>query len=77
MNITDSSTLLTPEEHNLLQSYAAMPFNLGGFSSLDNILTKLNVDVHIVSGTHTRVLPPFLKEAIDFWQDMAYKIIEQ
>lgn len=71
MNIIDSKTLLTPKERNLLQSFATKDFFLGGFSSLDDILTKLAVDVHIVSGTKTRVVPTFFSEALDYWQGKA------
>lgn len=74
MNIIDSKTLLTPKERNLLQSYATMPFNLGGFCSLDDILTKLAVDVHIVSGSPKREVPPFLREALADWMEMVRKI---
>lgn len=53
-----------------------MPFNLGGFCSFDDILTKLNVDVHIVSGIPKRVVPPFLKEALEFWTEKVGRIKE-
>lgn len=71
MNIIDDNHLLSSEECDLLQSHATKPFNMGGYTSLDDIVTKLNVDVVIEQGIPTRSVPSLLYEALRFWEDRA------
>ena len=71
MNIIDDNHLLSSEECDLLQSHASKPFNMGGYTSLDDIVTKLNVDVVIEQGIPTRSVPSLLYEALRFWEDRA------
>lgn len=71
MKIIDENHLLSPSECALLLSHASKPFNMEGFASLDDILTKLNVNVIIEQGIFTRPIPSFLGEALRFWKDRA------
>ena len=76
MNISDSESLLTSAQVSLLQSCAAKHFNLGGFSSLDNIVTKLKVDVHIEPGIPVRQVNDYYDKAIEYWKKV-YKQLEE
>ena len=49
MNITDKNYPLTPAQKSLLEQSASTPFMLGDFVSLDDILTKLKVDVYTLN----------------------------
>ena len=71
MNIIDDNHLLSSEECDLLQSHASKPFNIGGYTSLDDIVTKLNVDVVIEQGIPTRSVPSLLYDTLRFWEDRA------
>ena len=71
MKIIDKNHLLSPLECAFLLSHASKPFNMEGFASLDDILTKLNVNVIIEQGIFTRLIPSFLGEAFRFWKDRA------
>ena len=51
MNIVNNVSWITDREIDLLKANAALPFSLGNFSSLGDILTKLNVEVVIEPGT--------------------------
>lgn len=70
MKINDNYILLSPGECSLLNSHASKPFNLGGYTSLDDIVTKLNVSVSIELGKPARTIPPFLGRAFQFWMNM-------
>lgn len=50
INIIDKSSLLTSQQIQCLQQNASLPFRLKGYTSLDNILTSLGVNVFIESG---------------------------
>ena len=73
MNITDKTPLLTSAQKSLLEQYVHKPFMLGGYMSLDDILTKLKVDVFIEPGVPTRSVENYYDEAIDYWK----KVLEQ
>lgn len=77
MKIIDETPLLTPAQKSLLERCARAPFKLGGFASLDDIVTKLNVDVVIEQGIPTRSVPSLLYEALRFWEDRAKCIMEE
>ncbi len=76
MNIIDKNLLLTPIQKSLLEQSTSKPFRLGDFVSLDNILTKLNVDVHIESGKPTRSVDDYYDKAREYWRKEYEKLLE-
>lgn len=50
VNIIDKSSLLTPQQIQCLRQNTTLPFHFKGYTSLDNILTRLKVDVIIEPG---------------------------
>lgn len=68
MNIIDKNSLLNAAQKKLLQDCAQISFNLGKFSSIDDILTKLKVDVYIEPGIVTRSIPSELYQALEYWK---------
>ena len=68
MNIIDETPLLKPAQKSLLERCASAPFKLGGFASLDDIVTKLKVDVHIELGKPPRSLDDYYNEATKYWR---------
>ncbi len=77
MNIIDEKSLLTKGQITLLHNYLKLPFKLGGYASLDDVLTKLKVDVVIESGVGKHYVPGFFKEAIEFWRKEIYRLRSQ
>ena len=73
MNIIDKTPLLTPAQKSLLEKCAKAPFMLGGFMSLDDIVTKLNVDVIIEPDIYERQVGDYYDQAIEYWK----KLLEQ
>lgn len=67
MTIIDDHSLLTQQQLDLLKQCAAVPFSLGTFVSIDNILTELKVDVIIEPGIITRSIPRELEEVQNYW----------
>ena len=57
-----------------VQSCAAKPFQLGGYSSLENILSTLDVDVIIEPGILKRTIPSFFNDALKYWEEVATRI---
>ena len=76
MKIIDETPLLTHTQKSLLEICASKPFMLGDFVSLDNILTKLNVDVHIESGKPTRSVDDYYDKAREYWRKEYEKLLE-
>ena len=73
MNIIDKSHLLTSYQVQLLRDSANLPFNFGGFRSLDDILTRLGVDVIIEPGIKERSAHPLDRKSLldrikKFWE---------
>ena len=68
MTIKDPNKLLSKSELDLLKRCAKKIFVLGRYHSLDDILTKLNVDVIIDPDTPKRDIPPYLEEAEKYWK---------
>lgn len=66
MTIIDDKNLLTGEQKKLLQESASLEFQLGGYTSLADILNKLDVKVHIVSGIVKRSTT-YLEAAKEYW----------
>ena len=76
MKIIDETPLLTPAQKSLLEQSASKPFMLGDFVSLDDILTKLKVDVHIESGKPTRSVDDYYDKAREYWRKEYEKLLE-
>ena len=74
MNIIDPHALLTPAQLQLLRDYAQKPFTLGKYRSLDEILTELNVEVHIEPGIIKRETPPVLDQIEKYWKEEADRL---
>lgn len=76
MSVIDKNLLLTPKQKSLLEQSARAPFKFGGFASLDDILTKLKVDVHIEPGKPERVVDSYYDKAIEYWRKVYKKLYE-
>ena len=76
MKIIDKNTLLTPIQKSLLEQSASKPFILGDFVSLDDILTKLKVNVHIKSGKPTRSVDDYYDKVREYWRKEYEKLLE-
>jgi hypothetical protein len=76
MNIKDEKFPLIPAQKSLLEKSARAPFMLGGFVSLDDILTKLKVDVHIEPGKPTRSVDDYYDKAGKYWRNEYEKLLE-
>lgn len=76
MNIIDNNFPLTRAQKSLLKRCASAPFILGGFSSLDDIVTKLKVDIHIEPGIPVRQVNDYYDKAIEYWKKV-YKQLEE
>ena len=68
MEIVCNSALLEAEEENMLRHYAAQPFALGGYDSLDDIVTSLGIKVVVKEGLCDNWVPEELVEARDLWE---------
>ena len=69
---------LVSEWQNLITAFAKRPFNFGGYSSIDDILDKLGVNVILESGiVSERVVPRELKDAEKFWEEEYHKLCEE
>ena len=70
--------VLVSEWQNLITAFAKRPFNFGGYSSIDDILDKLGVNVILESGiVSERVVPRELKDAEKFWEEEYHKLCEE
>ena len=78
ISIEDPDSLLSEEEMLLLKASTVLPFNLGIYKSLDDLLTRLNVKVVIVPGVHVRMAPPIkLVESKRYWEDVIERLKNQ
>ena len=69
---------LVSEWQNLITAFAKRPFNFGGYSSIDDILDKLGVNVILASGiVSKRGVPRELKDAEKFWEEENRKLWEE
>ena len=79
--ITGDPTLdtnLVSKWQNLITAFAKRPFNFGGYSSIDDILDKLGVNVILESGiVSKRGVPKELEEAKKFWEEKYRKLCEE
>ncbi len=71
MKLIDKYHLLTANQTQLLHQNAGKPFSFGGFKSLDDILTQLDVEVIIEKGKFYHSVPQSLKDAEAFWKGLA------
>lgn len=71
MRLIDKSGSLTANQTQLLKQNAKTPFSFGGYNSLDDILTQLNVDVIIEKGVLHHSVPKSLNDAEAFWKGLA------
>ena len=76
MVIIDNGNLLTFAQNTILEQCARKPFMLGGYKSLDDILTKLNVDVFIKPGIPKREVDDYFDGAIEHWRKVYKKQYE-
>ena len=68
---------LVSKWQNLITAFAKRPFNFGGYSSIDDILDKLGVNVILESGISKRGVPRELKDAEKFWEEENRKLWEE
>ena len=68
---------LVSKWQNLITAFAKRPFNFGGYSSIDDILDKLSVNVILESGVAKRGVPKELKDAEKFWEEEYRKLWEE
>ena len=60
--------LLTKEETLLLQACTLLPFKIGRFSSIDDLLSELGVCIQIAPGIKYHVVPSELLQEKDYWK---------
>ena len=60
--------LLTKEEILFLQACTLLPFKIGSFSSIDDLLGKLGVCIQIAPGSEHHVVPSELLKERDSWE---------
>lgn len=77
MKIICNSALLEVEEENMLRHYAAQPFKLGGYDSLDDIVNSLGIEVVIEEGTCNNWVPDELYDASILWQCIGDSLEEE
>ena len=77
MNIIDQNALLTSEQKDLLRENANKAYSFGGFISLDDIVTRLKVDVIIEQGTPIRCVDDYYEKAIDYWRKVYNQLAER
>ena len=74
---TTTSSHFTAEEEHYLKLCAAIPFKLGVFSSLENILKTLGVRVVIEPGIRYHTAPLVLMEEMLFWEKEVERLREE
>ena len=60
--------LLTKEETLLLQACTLLPFKIGRFSSIDDLLSELGVRIQIAPGIKNHVVPSEILKENDYWE---------
>ncbi len=71
MKLIDNFNLLDAHQAQILNQNVKKPFSFGGYNSLDDILTKLRVDVIIEKGVLSHSVPKSLNDAEAFWKGLA------
>ena len=77
MNIIDQNALLTSEQKDLLRENANKAYSFGGFISLDDIVTRLRVDIIIEPGTPIRSVDDYYEKAIMYWRSMYEQLYQK
>ena len=68
--IRKEDELLKKQETLFLQACTLLPFKIGRFSSIDNLLSELGVCIQIAPGIKYHVVPSELSKEIAYWQDV-------
>ena len=66
--VREEDKLLTKEEILFLQACTLLPFKIGRFSSIDDLLSKLGVCIQIAPGIKYHVVPSELLKERDYWE---------
>ena len=66
--------LLTKEEILFLQACTLLPFKIGSFSSIDDLLWKLGVCIQIAPGIEYHVVPSELLKEKYYWEKIGDEI---
>ena len=67
-SVRKEDELLTKEETLLLQACTLLPFKIGRFSSIDDLLSKLGVCIQIAPGIKYHVVPSELLKEKAYWK---------
>ena len=67
-SVRKEDELLTKEEILFLQACTLLPFKIGRFSSIDNLLSELGVCIQIAPGIEHHVVPSELLKEKDYWE---------
>lgn len=76
MMINDDKGLLTEPQMDFLYSNASNGFVLEKYTTLNDILTSLGVNVYIMPGVRYHDTPPFFDKAIEYWERVVWGIEE-
>ena len=68
ITVRKEDELLTKEEILFLQACTLLPFKIGSFSSIDDLLSKLGVCIQIAPGIKYHVVPSELLKERDYWE---------
>ena len=68
ITVRKEDELLTKEEILFLQACTLLPFKIGSFSSIDDLLSKLGVCIQIAPGIKYHVVPSELLQEKDYWE---------
>ena len=68
ITVRKEDELLTKEEILFLQACTLLPFKIGSFSSIDDLLGKLGVCIQIAPGIESHVVPSELLQERDYWK---------
>ena len=67
-SVRKEDELLTKVETHLLQACTLLPFKIGSFSSIDDLLSELGVCIQIAPGIKYHVVPSELLKEMDYWE---------
>ena len=68
ITVRKEDELLTKEKILFLQACTLLPFKIGSFSSIDDLLSKLGVCIQITPGIKYHVVPSELLEERNYWE---------
>ena len=75
-SVRKEDELLTKEEILFLQACTLLPFKIGRFSSIDNLLSELGVCIQIAPDIKCHVVPIELLKEKDYWEKEQKKLKE-